>query len=62
MGKNYSYTIIGKLFGVNKGTIFNKHKRNLSTRKKDSGPRIISMEQLKIITHNILFIQNKRIS
>lgn len=50
MGKK---NIIGKLFGVSKGTVFNLHKRNLSIRKKDGRPRIISIEKLKIITHFI---------
>lgn len=45
MGKK---NIIGKLFGVSKGTVFNLHKRNLSIRKKDGRPRIISIEKLKI--------------
>lgn len=50
---NYSYSVIGKLFNVKKGTIFNLHKRNNSPKKANGRPKILANEQLEMIIQEI---------
>lgn len=51
--RNYSYSVIGKLFNVKKGTIFNLHKRNNSPKKSNGRPKIVTNEQLELIIQEI---------